>query len=295
MRLPTLALLCLTLTVAAEEFTTGPVRKVGEGYKFTEGPAWNPVDGAFYFSDIPGNTIHRWTPEGGAKPFADRKSRSNGIVVDAKGRLIFCEVDKRAVVLREADGTETTLADHCGGQALNAPNDLWLAPDGCVYFTLPKLRPAKAKKDNVPDNVLNGTLVRISANRKTIRNVGAAVGVEQPNGVVGSADGKKIWWTDGAVCKSATIQIDGSLSDPQVAADKGSDGLAVDEKGHLYTVTKTGLSVHGADGKEIGQIAVPESPSNMKFGGKDGRTLFITARTGVYVVEMKYRGDGFAK
>jgi gluconolactonase len=216
-------------------------------------------------------------------------------VIDAKGRLIFCEVDRRAIVQREADGTESILADHCRGQALNAPNDLWLAPDGCIYFTLPKLRAAKAKKDGVPENVLNGTLVRISANRKIIENVGAAVGVEQPNGVVGSADGKRIWWTDGSVCKTATIRIDGSLSDPKVAANQGSDGLAVDEKGNLYTVTKTGLTVYGPDGKELGQIAVPESPSNMKFGGKDGRTLFITARTGVYVADMKLRGEGFAK
>ena len=284
-----------SLACAAEVFNATPAQKVGEGYKFTEGPAWHPQEKAFYFSDIPSNNIQRWTAEGGSKLFVDRKSRSNGIVVDPQGRLIFCEIDKRAIVRRDKDGTETILADSCEGQKLTAPNDLWLAPNGDIYFTLPKLRASKAKKDAIPENVLNGTLCRISADGKSVTNVGKAVGVEAPNGVVGTSGGKQIWWTDGAVCKTAKINADGTLSDPKVAAKVGSDGLAVDERGNLYTVTKEGVAIHNADAEQIGGIAVPESPSNLKFGGKDGKTLFITARTGAYIVEMKVRGDGFGK
>ena len=291
----TAALLSASIASAAEVFTYGPAQKVGEGYKFTEGPAWHPQEKAFYFSDIPSNNIQRWTAEGGSKLFVDRKSRSNGIVIDPQGRLIFCEIDKRAIVRRAQDGTETILADNVVGQKLNAPNDLWLAPNGDIYFTLPKLRPAKAKKDGVPEDVLNGTLCRISADGKSVTNVGKAVGVEAPNGVVGTSNGKKIWWTDGSVCKTAKINADGTLSDPKVAAKVGSDGLAVDARGRLYTTAKGGLAVHDDEANEIGFIAVPESPSNMKFGGVDGTTLFITARTGAYIVEMKVRGDGFGK
>jgi sugar lactone lactonase YvrE len=156
--------------------------------------------------------------------------RFNDGKVDPQGRLIFCEIDKRAIVRRALDGTETILADSCDGQKLTAPNDLWLAPNGDIYFTLPKLRPAKAKKDAIPENVLNGTLCRISADGKSVTNVGKAVGVEAPNGVVGTSDGKQIWWTDGAVCKTAKINADGTLSDPKVAAKVGSDGLAVDAR-----------------------------------------------------------------
>jgi gluconolactonase len=291
----TAALLSASFASAAEVFNAGPAKKVGEGYKFTEGPAWHPQEKAFYFSDIPSNNMQRWTAEGGSKLFLDRKSRSNGIVVDPQGRLIFCEIDKRAIVRRDKDGTETVLAESCDGQKLTAPNDLWLAPNGDIYFTLPKLRPSKAKKDAIPENVLNGTLCRISADGKSVTNVGMAVGVEAPNGVVGTVDGKKIWWTDGVVCKSAKVNADGTLSEAKVASKLGSDGLAVDERGNLYTVTKEGIAIHDAEANQIGAIAVPESPSNLKFGGIDGKTLFITARTGAYIVEMKVRGDGFGK
>jgi len=220
----TAALFSASFASAAEVFTEGPAQKVGEGYKFTEGPAWHPQEKAFYFSDIPSNNMQRWTAEGGSKLFLDRKSRSNGIVVDPQGRLIFCEIDKRAIVRRDKDGTETILADSCDGQKLTAPNDLWLAPNGDIYFTLPKLRPSKAKKDAIPENVLNGTLCRISADGKSVTNVGKAVGVEAPNGVVGTSGGKQIWWTDGTVCKTAKINADGSLSDPKVAAKVGRLG-----------------------------------------------------------------------
>jgi gluconolactonase len=291
----TAALLSATFATAAEVFTYGPAQKVGEGYKFTEGPAWHPQEKAFYFSDIPSNNIQRWTAEGGSKLFVDRKSRSNGIVVDPQGRLIFCEIDKRAIVRRALDGTETILADSCDGQKLTAPNDLWLAPNGDIYFTLPKLRPAKAKKDAIPENVLNGTLCRISADGKSVTNVGKAVGVEAPNGVVGTSGGKQIWWTDGTVCKTARINADGTLSDPKVAAKVGSDGLAVDARGRLYTTAKEGLAIHDAEANQIGLIPFPESPSNMKFGGVDGTTLFVTARTGAYLVKSKTPGEGFGK
>lgn len=291
----TAALFSASIASAAEVFTYGPAQKVGEGYKFTEGPAWHPQEKAFYFSDIPSNHIQRWTADGGSKLFVDRKSRSNGIVIDPQGRLIFCEIDKRAIVRRAQDGTETILADNVAGQKLTAPNDLWLAPNGDIYFTLPKLRPAKAKKDGVPEDVLNGTLCRISADGKSVTNVGKAVGVEAPNGVVGTSNGKQIWWTDGAVCKTAKINADGTLSDPKVAAKVGSDGLAVDARGRLYTTAKEGLAIHDADANQIGLIPVPESPSNMKFGGVDGTTLFITARTGAYLVKSKTAGEGFGK
>jgi gluconolactonase len=291
----TAALFSASIAYAAEVFTYGPAQKVGEGYKFTEGPAWHPQEKAFYFSDIPSNNIQRWTAEGGSKLFVDRKSRSNGIVIDPQGRLIFCEIDKRAIVRRAQDGTETILADNVAGQKLNAPNDLWLAPNGDIYFTLPKLRPAKAKKDGVPEDVLNGTLCRISADGKSVTNVGKAVGVEAPNGVVGTSNGKQIWWTDGAVCKTAKINADGTLSDPKVAAKVGSDGLAVDARGRLYTTAKEGLAIHDDEANQIGFISVPESPSNMKFGGVDGTTLFITARTGAYLVKSKTAGEGFGK
>ena len=116
-----------------------------------------------------------------------------------------------------------------------------------------------------------------------------------------TVDGKRATITVGNAEEGVLLSVlpkvnaDGTLSEAKVASKLGSDGLAVDERGNLYTVTKEGIAIHDAEANQIGAIAVPESPSNLKFGGIDGKTLFITARTGAYIVEMKVRGDGFGK
>jgi arylsulfatase A-like enzyme/sugar lactone lactonase YvrE len=269
--------------------TTSEVRKLADGFRFTEGPAWSPSEQALYFSDIPNKTIHLWSVNDGTKLVRSGGQASNGIIVDREGRLIFCEVGGRRIVRRSTDGKEETLADSCDGKPLAQPNDLWLAPDGAVYFTLPRMKTERSKA--VPPNALHGTVCRISPDGKTLTDVGAAIAIKTPNGVVGTADGKRIYITNGATCVRADIQPDGTLANPKVAAEKGSDGLALDEHGNLYTTAKEGVAVWSPEAKQIALIPVPESPANMKFGGEDGRTLFITARTSLYAVEMSIAGD----
>jgi gluconolactonase len=292
-RLLLLSLLSLHLALAEPPKALGPVRKLADGFKFTEGPAWDAKGGRLYFSDIPNMTLLQWTPDGGAKILRTGEQASNGIIVDRDGSLVFCEVGGLRIVRRSTDGKETTLADKCDGKPFAQPNDLWFAPDGAVYFTVPKLNPQRAKA--VPPGALNGTVCRISPDGKTVTDVGAAVGVKGPNGVVGSADGTRLYWTDVATCASATIQPDGSLADRKLAAQKGSDGLALDEHGNLYTTSREGVVVWSPAAEQIALIPVPESPANMKFGGREGRTLFITARMGLYAVDMNVRGDAFQK
>lgn len=269
----------------------GEVRKLADGFKFTEGPAWDAKADMLYFSDIPNKELRCWTEAGGVKVIRKGAQASNGIVVDAQGGLLFCEIGGRRIVRCLPGGEETTLADSCEGKPLAQPNDLWLAPDGAVYFTLPRLKPEVAK--GLPADAVSGTVCRISPDGKAVTNVGAAIGIKGPNGVVGSSDGKRLYYTDVGKCWVARIQPDGSLADKRVAADKGSDGLALDEYGNLYTTARSGIMVFGPDAKQVAQIAVPEEPANLKFGGNEGRTLFITARTGLYAVEMNVRGDGF--
>ncbi len=265
----------------------GYVEKLEGEFRFTEGPAWNGKD-AWYFSDLPNNAIFRWTVVEGKARIRKGKHNSNGIVVDRDGGLIFCEGGRR-IIRRSPAGQEETLADACEGKPLGMPNDLWLAPDGGVYCTIPAIKPKVA--DTFPKDSVNGTVCYISPDRKSVHNVG--YDLKNANGIAGSGDGTRLYVADprSQKCFRYTIGADGHLSDQQVAAACFSDGLTLDEYGNLYTTSNEGIRVFSPAGKEIARIPVPETPANMTFGGKDGRRLFITARTSIYSVNMNVRGD----
>ena len=268
----------------------GKVRKLAGGFRFTEGPAWDAKSGAWYFSDLPNKKLHRWTKEKGVELIRTGKAFSNGIVIDGQGRLVFCEVPGRRIVRRLKDGREETLADKCDGKPIGMPNDLWRTPNGGIYFTIPRTNKKRARV--VPANAVNGTVCYIAPDGKTVRDVG--VGLKSPNGIVGTRDGKWLYVADpgSRKCWRYSIKPDGSLAKKTVAVPRGSDGLAVDEHGNLYTTGRDeGVLIFSWEGKQIASIPVPERPANMKFGGKDRRTLFITARTGIYAVKMNVRGN----
>ncbi|MFN3151532.1 sulfatase-like hydrolase/transferase [Bremerella sp.] len=267
----------------------GPIRKLADGFRFTEGPAWDG-ERAWYFSDLPDKTLHRWTEADGVRLVrTGNDASSNGIVTDPQGGLVFCEVASRRVVRRSVDGKEKTIAESCEGRPIGMPNDLWLAPSGEIYFTIPRTNAKRAR--TVPENAVNGTVCRISSDGQIIQDVG--VNLKSPNGIVGTRDGKWLYVADpgSQKCWKYAIQPDGTLADQMLAAPKGSDGLAVDEHGNLYTTGKNMVLVYSPDAQLIAEIPVPESPANLKFGGKNGHTLFITARTSIYMVEMNVRGN----
>jgi len=294
----TIHLLCLiafaitfTSSSTASDLATvsaGPVRKVADGFRFTEGPAWDG-NGNLYFSDIPNKTLYRLPYDGKAELIRTGEQASNGIVVDRKGRLVFCEVGGRRIVERSADGKEVTLADSCEDKPLAMPNDLWMAPNGGIYFTVPVIKAKQAM--HLPKDAINATVCYISPDRKTVRRVG--YDLKNANGIVGSSDGKRLYVADprSQKCFRYQINADGSLSNRQTAAPRFSDGLTLDKHGNLYTTSDEGVRVFSPAAKEIALIPIPETPANMTFGGSDGRTLFITARTGVYAVPMNVTGD----
>lgn len=267
----------------------GDVQLLADGFRFTEGPVWDG-NNAWYFSDLPNKTLHRWTENGGVETVRTGVAGfSNGIVIDDQGRLVFCEVGSRRIVRRSQSGSEETLADTCNGRPIGMPNDLWRSPDGGIYFTVPRTKPKRAR--NVPENAVNGTVCLIAADGKSVREVG--VDLESANGIVGTSDGKTLFVADprSRKCWRYSITADGGLANQKVAAATGSDGLAVDEHENLYTTGTDGVVVFSPDAKQIALIPVPERPANMKFGGPDGHTLFITARTGIYAVEMNVQGN----
>ncbi|MCO8124567.1 sulfatase-like hydrolase/transferase [Stieleria sp. TO1_6] len=270
------------------QLMAGPVRKLADGFRFTEGPAWDGTAN-WYFSDIPNKTIQQFSADGKVTSIRKGKQASNGIVVDDQGRLVFCEIGGRRIVRRAVDGSEETIADSCDGKPLGMPNDIWIAPTGDLYFTIPRTKQQRASA--VPENAVDATVCIIPADGSPVRNVG--IGLKSPNGIVGSRDGKRLYVTDfGAKkCWRYMIQADGSLTDQQLAAGQGSDGIAIDEQGNVYTTSKEGITVYSAQARQIGFLPIPESPANMKFGGRDGRTLFVTARKSIYSLQMQIRGD----
>lgn len=259
------------------------VRKLAGGFKFTEGPAADQ-EGNVYFTDIPNNRIHKWSLDGRLTTFREDSGGANGLYFDDEGNLFACEGGNRRVTSISPEGKVTVLADESMGKRFNSPNDLWIEPRGGIYFTDPRYGSQEGLE-------IDGFHVYyITPDRKKVVRV--IDDLNKPNGVVGTADGKRLYVADAGGNKTYVyrIQKDGSLADRKLVAPQGSDGMTLDEKGNLY-LTRGAVQVYSADGDEIGAIKTPEAPSNVCFGGEDNRTLFITARTGFYSLAMKVRGQ----
>jgi gluconolactonase len=260
------------------------VKKVQSGFTFTEGPAAD-AEGNIYFTDIPNQKILKWSYKGGSIALYRQDSgQANGLMFNKEGHLIICEMANKRVTLDDMKGNITVLADNYKGKELHMPNDLWIDPRGGIYFSdFTMLAPTGTQKETLqvyyipPDN--NG-LIRATDN------------LVAPNGLIGTPDGKTLYIADMGAGKTwrYKIQSDGILTDQQVFCEQGSDGMALDEKGNVYTTGDTAIQVYNQDGKKIEEIVIPERPSNMTFGGKERTTLFITARTSVYTIDMTVRG-----
>jgi len=267
------------------------VKKLAGGFRFVEGPAWDRK-GTLYFSDIPNNTIHTWSEKKGLGVFKKLKGSANGLWFDKKDNLLACQPAGRAVVRLTPEGEKTVLADTYGGKKLNSPNDLWLSPDGMLYFTDPRY----GSMDDLQQDGFHVYSIPLKNSGKEPKRI--IDNLKKPNGVVGTADGKKLYIADPGADTTYVydIQEDGSLANRSVAAPAGSDGLTLDERGNLYITGKT-IRIYSPEVKVVGKIELPEVASNLTFGGADGKTLFITARTSLYAVKLNVRGgaDPFAK
>ena len=273
------------LANAAESLVApgGEVKKLAGDFAFTEGPAADR-DGNIYFSDIPNNRILRWGNDEQLSTFRENSGGANGLCFDKRGNLLACEGGVRRLTSISPAGEVTVLADSYEGKKLNSPNDLWIDPQGGVYFSDPRY-------GNMEGLELPGFYVfYLMPDRKKLSAV--ITDMVKPNGVLGSADGKQLFVADASGGKTYVYKIsaDGSLADKKLFAGQGSDGLAADEQGNIY-LTGGGITVYAPNGEKLETIAVPEGPANLKFGGPDRKTLFITARTSFYSVPMRVRGQ----
>jgi len=255
------------------------VEKLAGGFKFVEGPAAD-AEGNIYFTDIPNNRIHKWSVDGKLSTFREDSGGANGLFFDKDGNLLACEGNGRRLVSIDPQGNVTVLADKYDGKRFNSLNDLWIDLQGGVYFTDPRY----GSRDNMEQD--GEHVYYLSPNHKRIVRV--VDDMVRPNGVIGTADGKRLYVADHGGGKTFVYSIneDGTLSNKKLFAPEGSDGMTVDNEGNVYLTTDV-VAVYNKNGERIETIEVPEQPANVCFGGEDKRTLFITARTSLYSVRMR--------
>lgn len=276
----TLIVLGSCLGAAQGELVTGPVETVAEGFLFTEGPIWLPTD-ALAFSDIPADTVYRADKSVVRKP----SGKSNGLTLDGEGRLVSCEHGNRRVTRIEKDGTVTVLADAYEGKKLNSPNDVVVRSDGVVFFTDPPygLEGRDAELD------VNGVYAILTDGRVKL----LAKDFVRPNGLAFSPDEKTLYVADTQEnhLRAFDVAADGGLSKGRVFCQVSSpDGIKVDTRGYVWSTSAQGVAVFDTEGKHLDTIKFPQWPANCAFGDKDSKTLYVTARTGVYKVRCATPG-----
>ena len=263
------------------------LEKLADGFEFTEGPTAD-VKGNVYFTDQPNDRIMVWDQKKGLDIFMEPAGRSNGLSFDSQGNLWSC-ADEKNELWRIGPGKEVeVIVDNFEGRLLNGPNDLWICPDGGVYFTDPFYKRSWWAHDEMPQE--KQCVYYLKPDHKTIMVVGGDL--QQPNGIVGTPDGKRLYVADirGNKTWSYSINQDGTLSDKTLFCEMGSDGMTIDSEGNLY-LTGRGVTIFNNTGRRLGNIAVPENwTANVCFGGRDLKSLYITASKGLYRIRLKIRG-----
>ncbi|MEA4903689.1 MAG: SMP-30/gluconolactonase/LRE family protein [Petrimonas sp.] len=264
------------------------IEKAGAGYVFTEGPAV-AADGKVYFTDQPNDRIYVWDERKGVSLWTEETGRSNGMYFDANGQLVSCADLHNQIVLFDKDKKMQVVYEKYDGKHLNGPNDLWITPKGGIYFTDPYYHRNYWREGHTEVQDTRGVYY-LSPEGKIAQVIND---YKQPNGLVGTPDGKTLYVADINDRKiwKYDIRPDGTLVNKTFFAPNGSDGMTIDSRGNVY-LTMGKIWVYSPKGELIGEIEIPENPSNVCFGGKKRNILFITARTSVYTLKMKVKGVG---
>lgn len=271
----------------------GKAQRLHTDFAFTEGPAVDG-EGNLYFTDIPNNRIHKRDAKGTLSVFAEPSGHCNGLMV-VGNRLLACEMDGQLKEFDLTTGKETSLATEYDGKRFNAPNDLVIDQKGGIYFTDPRYRapdPWPQGTEAVYYRAADGKVTRLIDDRTA------------PNGIILSPDLKTLYVIPSMEEKmwSYPVLSPGKIGEGKVfckvtqaegSSGRGGDGLTIDTNGNLYITTALGLQVFNPDGKQLGIIAIPEHPANVTFGGKDHKTLYVTARKSLYAIESNATGHVF--
>ena len=281
------------------------IEKLADGFVFTEGPVWIQSESRLLFSDGRDNAIYQWTEAEGASAFIDpvfegdvtgrRSVSSNGLTLDAEGRLIICEHGNRLISRLEADGTRTTLVDNYQGGRLNSPNDAVYSTDGWLYFTDPPYGLEGLEESPMRELDFNG-IYRLSPDGDLELLYADQT---RPNGIALSPDERTLYVAnsdaDDKVWYAYDLGEDG-LSNQRVfydvndqTAPGAADGMTVDLAGHIFATGPGGVWIFAPDGTHLGTIQLDEVVANAAWGD-DGRTLYMTASTGLYRIRLTTEG-----
>jgi gluconolactonase len=287
--------------------------KLAEGFEFTEGPIWvrgnESGEGRLLFSDPNHNTIYQYTESGSLTVFRDKSGYdaadiaeygqpgSNGLTLDKQGRLTINEHGRHRVSRVETDGAVTVLASTFEGKRLNSPNDLVYRSDGSLYFTDPPFGLPKFYDDPRKELAYSG-IYRWNTGKLQL----ISKDLKGPNGIAFSPDERYLYvgnWDPAA--KTVTryaVRRDGSVGRGEVFIDltqrvpgeEALDGIKVDVRGNLYLSAPGGVWIFNAAGKHLGTITAPKPVHNFAWGGADGKTLYLCARSALYRMPLLVAG-----
>ena len=265
------------------------VEKLADGFLFTEGPAADK-EGNVYFTDQPNDRILKWSAnDEKLSVFLEKTGRANGLYFDQQGHILSCSDMDNEIWKIDMNGKHVVVVTDYKGKKLNGPNDLWVHPNGGIYFTDPLYPRDYWTRD--PAMQQDGQHVYYVA-PNTNKPICVATDLEQPNGIIGSPDGKLLYVADIRAGKTYVynIQSDATLVNKKLFCNLGSDGMTMDNQGNIY-LTGKGVTVFNPQGEQIAHIPVEARwTANVCFGGKDRNILFITASEYLYSLKMKVKG-----
>jgi gluconolactonase len=269
------------------------VEQIGTGCVFTEGPIWNAEGDFLLFSDIPANQMKKWSPDSGITTFRQPSGKSNGLTYDKQKHLIACEHANRRVSRTEPDGTVTTIASHYEGKKLNSPNDVVVKSDGNIYFTDPPYGLTAMYGEEGGQELDFQGVYRLSGQELTL----LVEDFDRPNGLCFSPDESSLYIDDTARMhvRAFDVQPDGTLANGRIFAEEEGengvpDGMKVDQQGNVYLTGPDGIWIFDPAGTHLGVIQVPEVTANLGWGEDDWKTLFITATSSIYRIQLKVSG-----
>jgi gluconolactonase len=285
--------------------------KLAEGLQFGEGPLWLRAAGVLLFSDPNANRIYRYDPRGsgtlavyreqsgyaGADVAEYGQPGSNGLTLDRAGRLVAAEHGRHRISRSDDGGAPVALVDAFEGRRLNSPNDLVFRSDGTLYFSDPPFGLPKLFDDPRKQLPFSGVFAWTEAGGLRL----VAQDLAGPNGLAFSPDERFLYVTNWDPQRKLVMRYparpDGSLGAGEVFFDmtgapgeEALDGIKVARTGHLFVSGPGGLWVLAPDGRHLGTIRGPRLPANFAWGGDDGKSLYLTARSALYRLPLLVEG-----
>jgi gluconolactonase len=269
------------------------VDQVSTGHLFTEGPVWDAPAGRLLWTDIAGDTIWSWRPDGAPEVFRRPSGKANGLTFDRDGRLVAAGWTSRCVWRLEADGSTTRLATHLDGVPLGTPNDIVVRSDGMIFWTDGTSGTRHAGFETRADlQIQRKSSVVASWNPRTGETALATDAAGTGNGLAFSPDERLLYVNDSAarVLRVFTVTDSGALVDGRVLVERTGSATKVDRAGNIYCTGSGGIHIIDPSGAFLGRVLVPEKGSNLAWGGDDWSTLFITSGRSVYRMRLTAHG-----